>query len=87
MAGGDGCHPAVAMGAAMGTPPQSRAQAGRKWRTIGENKAGSPGLAVLAVPLRTSLTAVSPSAASPGGGGPWALCLLHQPGSPCHPCV
>lgn len=83
--GGDGCHPAVAMGAAAGTPPQSRAQAGRKWRTIGENQAGRPGLAVPAVPLRTSLAAVSPSAASPRGAGPWALLLLLQPGSPCHP--
>lgn len=54
MAGGDGRCPAVAMGAAAGTPPRSRAQAGRKWRTIGENKAGSPSLALLAVPLGTS---------------------------------
>lgn len=47
--------PPLPWGQPRGQPPRSHARAGRKWRTIGENKAGSPGLAVLAVPLGTSL--------------------------------
>lgn len=47
--------PPLPWGQLGGRPPQSRAQAGRKWRTIGKNKAGGPGLAVLVVLLGTSL--------------------------------
>lgn len=47
--------PLLPWGQPQGRLPRSHAQAGRKWRTIGENKAGGPGLAVLVVLLSTSL--------------------------------
>lgn len=49
------CSPLLPWGQPLGWPLRSRVRAGRKWRTIGENKAGGPSLAVPAVLLGTSL--------------------------------
>lgn len=69
------CSPSLPWGQPRGWPLRSRVRAGRKWRTIGENKAGGPSLAVPAVLLSTSVpgfpVGLAPHTAPrrPGAGG------------------